>query len=74
MDDERDEDLARPHTVAALFEDAIDARGAIEAIRKADRIPDEVSLLVAIPGKHDGVPVVAEAASSRVAADSSLAA
>lgn len=63
MDDERDEDLARPHTVAALFEDAIDARGAIEAIRKADRIPDEVSLLVALPGKRDGVPVVAEAAS-----------
>lgn len=45
------EDAVAPSTVVALFEDPIDAERALLALRKADKLPNRVSLLV--QNQHD---------------------
>ena len=64
---ELEEDRARPHTVAALFEDTIDGGLALGAIRKAGREPGSVSVVVGI-----GDAAAATAGVARAVADSDL--
>lgn len=66
-ENERDEDRAEPHTVAAVFEDSIDCGLALGAIRKAGREPGCVSVVVAI-----GDEAVAEAGVARAVAGADL--
>lgn len=66
IDQEQAEDVTRPHTVAAVFEDSIDGEHALVAIRKAGREAGSVSLVVVVPsnGKNKDAAVAAAVAAA----------